>query len=194
MKKKVKTTKPLNSWSLFLVFLKVGTLVLGGGPIILVAFKNEIVEKKRWMTQEAFELKLPLVQSLPGAFGLNGAFMIGHLLLKKKGAFLGIIGILLPSILIVLGLNIFVSAQDAIPILLTKFLYGVNLAASALVFLMALDLVRHFYKKPIAIAIFLVTVIGVLFFKLSSLIFIGGAIVIGIVISFAKGGKSNDSH
>lgn len=191
MKKKVKTARPLTSWSLFLVFLKVGTLVLGGGPIILVAFRNEIVDKRQWMTAEDFDLKLPIVQSLPGPFGLNGAFMLGHLLLKKKGAFLGIIGILFPSTAIILVLNLFVSSQESIPVLLEKFLYGVNLAASGLVFLMALDLLRRFFKKIVPIAIFLVTLIGVFVFKLTSIIFIAMAIVIGILIAVI-GGKTDD--
>ena len=191
MNKKVKTDRPLTSRSLFLVFLKVGTLVLGGGPIILEAFRSEIVNMRQWMTAEEFALRLPIVQSLPGPFGLNGAFMLGHLLLKKKGALLGIIGILFPSTAIILVLNLLVSSQEFIPILSEKFLYGVNLAASGLVFLMALDLLRRFLKKKVPIAIFLITLIGVLVFKLTPLIFIAMAIIIGVLVALI-GGKTDD--
>ena len=191
MNKKAKINRPLTSRSLFLVFLKVGTLVLGGGPIILVAFKNEIVDIRQWMTVKEFNSRLPIVQSLPGPLGLNGAFILGRLLLKNKGAFLAVIGMLFPSTAIMLALNLLVSSKELMPILLEKFLYGVNLAASGLIFLIALDLLRVVFKKVFSIVIFLIALISILVFQLTPLIIIAMAIIVGVIVTLIRS-KTDD--
>ena len=39
-------------WSIFKTFFKVGTLLLGGGYVILPLLTSEIVEKKHWITSD----------------------------------------------------------------------------------------------------------------------------------------------
>lgn len=191
MNKKIKTVKPLTNWSLFLVFLKVGMLVLGGGPTILVAFKNEIVNIKQWMTEEEFDFKIPVIQSLPGPFGLNSAFMLGYFLLKSKGALLGIVCMLFPSIAIIWVFDLLINIKGLTPIFLEKFLYGVNLTASGLVFLMTISLLKRFLNKKFYVVIFLITLISISIFKLTPIIFIVMAIIVGFFMALI-GSKTDD--
>jgi len=87
---------------LFMTFSKIGTFTLGGGYAMVPVMEKEIVDKKKWLTQEEFVDILVVAQSTPGLFAIDMASHIGY---KFKGIFGGIVGALgvaAPSIVIIL--------------------------------------------------------------------------------------------
>ncbi|HRU32948.1 MAG TPA: chromate transporter, partial [bacterium] len=51
--------------SLFSVFFKIGAFTWGGGYAMLPLIKNEVVEKKRWISSDDFIDGIAVSQSLP---------------------------------------------------------------------------------------------------------------------------------
>lgn len=86
-------------YSIFKTFFKVGTLLLGGGYVILPLLTSELVDKKKWITSDELCEFYALGASLPGIIAANTAIFTGRKLLGRKGAVAATIGIVLPSFL-----------------------------------------------------------------------------------------------
>ena len=64
--------------------------------------EKEVVEKKKWLKSEEVTDVFALSQSVPGAIAINSATFIGHRISGIKGAIAAMIGISLPTFLIVM--------------------------------------------------------------------------------------------
>lgn len=88
---------------LALVFLKVGTVVFGGGFAAIPFLQHEVVDLRGWLTMKEFIDCVALGQLTPGPVAIMGAF-IGYKVLGLPGAVIATLGTFLPSALMLLGL------------------------------------------------------------------------------------------
>lgn len=94
-------------WNIFKTFFKIGTLLLGGGYVILPLLQSEICEKRGWATSEEIIEYFAISQSLPGIIAANMSIFMGHRLLGLKGSIAALSGVIAPAFLtIVLIANI----------------------------------------------------------------------------------------
>ena len=93
--------------SLFIIFLKIGAFTWGGGYAMLPLIKNEVVEKKKWITSSDFIDGIAVSQSIPGAIALNTATFVGNKISGKLGAIVAVIGAALPSFISIVVVSIF---------------------------------------------------------------------------------------
>lgn len=121
-------------WSIFKTFFKVGTLLLGGGYVILPLLTSEIVEKKHWITSDELCEFYALGASLPGIIAANTAIFTGRKLLGRKGAIAATIGIVLPSFLAIVLLASILSEIVDKPSVQHIF-WGVGIGVITLLFL-----------------------------------------------------------
>ena len=84
-------------YGIFITFFKVGTLLLGGGYVILPILTSELVEKKKWITADDLVEYYSISASLPGIIAVNTAIFTGRKLLGTKGAIAAISGMILPA-------------------------------------------------------------------------------------------------
>ncbi|MDO9706851.1 chromate transporter [Paracraurococcus lichenis] len=84
------------------VFTALGMASFGGG--LPGWMHREVVEKRRWMSEEAFLAGIALGQVLPGPNSVNLALYIGQQLRGWPGAACAFLGILGPPFLFILGL------------------------------------------------------------------------------------------
>lgn len=98
---------------LFIAFFKIGAFTFGGGYAMISVIENEVVGKKKWLSETDFVDMLAMVQSLPGPISINSSVYVGY---KQKGiwgALAAAIGTALPSFVIILLLAIvFTDIQD----------------------------------------------------------------------------------
>nr|WP_263326820.1 chromate transporter [Neobacillus sp. Marseille-Q6967] len=99
------------NWSVlfqvFWTFFRISPVTFGGGYAMVPSIVKEVVEKKKWLTDDDITEVIALSQSIPGAIGVNLATFIGFRIRGFKGALAAIIGVSLPTFLIVLTLGIF---------------------------------------------------------------------------------------
>lgn len=88
---------------LALVFLKVGTIVFGGGFAAIPFLQHEVVDLRGWLTMREFIDCVALGQLTPGPVAIMGTF-IGYKVLGLPGALIATLGTFLPSALMLLGL------------------------------------------------------------------------------------------
>lgn len=121
-------------WSIFKTFFKVGTLLLGGGYVILPLLTSEIVEKKHWITSDELCEFYAIGASLPGIIAANTAIFTGRKLLGRKGAIAATIGVVLPSFLAIVLLASILSEIVDKPSVQHIF-WGVGIGVITLLFL-----------------------------------------------------------
>ncbi|MGE7184958.1 chromate transporter [Peribacillus sp. NPDC006672] len=93
-------------FQLFWTFFKIAPVTFGGGFAMIPLIEKEVVEKREWLKSEEVTDVFALSQSVPGAVAINSATFIGHRIAGMKGAMAAMIGVTLPTFLIVLLLGI----------------------------------------------------------------------------------------
>jgi len=98
-------TSPPLAFSLFHNMLLAGTIIFGGGPVV-IPLLDQYVVKPGWVTSRDFLLGLAVQQGFPGP-NFNFAVYLGCLTLRNNpvlGAFLGCLGIFTPGLTIRTGI------------------------------------------------------------------------------------------
>ena len=87
---------------LFLAFTKIGLTSFGGG--LSGWLLREFVQRRHWLTEDAFMYGLAIAQAFPGINVVNLAIWIGYQLRGGKGALLGALGIAVPPMFVAIAL------------------------------------------------------------------------------------------
>jgi chromate transport protein ChrA len=140
---------PLN---IFATTHYVGSIIFGGGPVVVPLLQSFVVDGSAWMTNREFLLGLALINSLPGP-NFNIGVFCGCLALRATpgymwlGGLLGLLGIFAPGLLLMSGLiPLWNTYRKLEP--LQKFFTGVNAAAVGLVFAAVYILGRKSIVSP----------------------------------------------
>ncbi|TDP57739.1 chromate transporter [Aminicella lysinilytica] len=89
---------------LFWTFFKLGLFTIGGGMAMIPLMQGIIVDQKKWMTEEEIVDCLAVSQGLPGVIAINMATYIGHYKKGVLGAIVATIGVVLPSLVIIIAI------------------------------------------------------------------------------------------
>ena len=165
---------------LFLTFAKIGVCTFGGGYAMLPILQREVVEKKGWATEEELTDYFAVGQCTPGIIAVNTATFIGYKHKGVPGGILTTLGVVFPSLVII----------TAIPVV-QHALAGINAAVVALIASSVLKLAKSNLKDAVSAGIFLAGLALAFFLKLSPVILIVCAGVIGWVVYglIQKGGE-----
>ena len=88
--------------ALFWSFFKIGAFTFGGGYAMIPLIEREVIDNRRWVKREEFLDLLTLAQSAPGPIALNTAVFVGYQLRGLWGAVSAILGIVIPSFVVIL--------------------------------------------------------------------------------------------
>jgi chromate transporter len=89
-------------FKMFISFFKIGVVTFGGGYAMIPFIEDTVVNKNKWVSKEDFMDMLIVSQSLPGAMVINCCTFIGYRLGGVLGGIIGILGVALPSFIIIL--------------------------------------------------------------------------------------------
>lgn len=101
-------------WDVFLAMARVGIFGYGGGPSVIPLIQKEAVGAK-WMTAEEFAAALAMGNALPGPIATKMSAYIGYKVLAEAthnstlallGAVSGVLGMVVPSFILMLILGI----------------------------------------------------------------------------------------
>jgi chromate transporter len=126
---------------LALYFLRLGALGFGG-PIALVGYMHrDLVETRRWVSEDEYREGLALAQLSPGPLAAQLCFYLGYIRAGILGATLSGITFVLPSFLIVLALGWAYVRYGGLPWMQAVF-YGVGAAVIGLISRSAYNLAK----------------------------------------------------
>jgi chromate transporter len=135
-------------------FLKLGTIGFGG-PVALVGFMHrDLVERRRWVTEDTYRLALAFAQIMPGPLAAQCAIALGYFEQGFLGAALISLAFVLPSFVMVVALSVAYVAFGGLWWMQALF-YGIGAAVIAIIAIAAYKLSRTTNKRdPLLWAIF----------------------------------------
>lgn len=89
-------------FDMFVTFASVGVLTFGGGYAMLPMLQREVVDKRSWATEDEIADYYAIGQSTPGIIALNVATFIGYKRKGLPGAIFASLGIVFPSLVIIM--------------------------------------------------------------------------------------------
>jgi len=151
--------------SLFVEFLLIGAVSFGGG---IVAYEKILLtEKKKWLSQDEFMAALAISQTMPGLNSVNLAVLAGDKLRGGIGAFVAMLGLILPGALFVMIAGYAYSEGQDHPVV-DLLLAGIAAAATGLLAAITYKIGANHFKqiKPLLIIIATFVLMSVLHLSL----------------------------
>jgi chromate transporter len=127
-------------------FLKLGTIGFGG-PVALVGFMHrDLVEQRRWITEDTYKLSLALAQIMPGPLAAQTAIAIGYFEGGVIGATLVGLTFIIPSFLMVVAISLAYVAYGGLWWMQALF-YAIGATVIAIIAIAAYKLARSTNKR-----------------------------------------------
>ena len=176
---------PISNWGIFLSFLKIGSLLFGGGYVLLAFLKSEFEVRLGWLTNQQLLDAIAAGQITPGPVSSSATF-VGYLLGGWPAALLATLGMFLPSFILIALLARFLPLFRKSP-WAGAFLDGVNISALGLMAGVTILLGQAAIIDWFTIVLALIAVFLVFRFKFSSAWLILGGGVVGVVYKMIVG-------
>ena len=87
---------------LFLTFMRIGAFTFGGGYAMLSLIQKEVVDNKKWASEEEVLDYYAVAQCTPGVIAVNISTFIGYKKAGVLGAIIATFGVILPSLVIIM--------------------------------------------------------------------------------------------
>lgn len=173
-------------WPLLSFFLKIGTLIFGGGLVIIPLLEFEVVERLGWLTHTEFLNGVAIGQLSPGPVVLTAAF-VGYKVAGVLGALVATVGIFAPSFaFIMVGAPLLLKLRQNL--WAKGFLKGVKPAVLGAIAAAIAPLSRSAFLQPTplltgsAILIGLIALAGLIRFNLPTWQLVLGGAAIGLLL------------
>ncbi|UMZ75429.1 chromate transporter [Natranaerofaba carboxydovora] len=139
---------------LFITFLRLGAFTFGGGYAMLPLIKRDIVEKENWLDEGEFLDALTISQSVPGAVAINTAIYTGYKIKGTPGAFVCLLGVIIPSFTIILLIAMYFLRFQEVGIVNKAFM-GIRPGVVGLIFAAVISIGKPILTQKKSIIIFL---------------------------------------
>jgi chromate transporter len=166
--------------SLFLVFLKIGSVLFGSGYVLLAFLRADLVVRRGWLTEGQLLDAVAVGQVTPGPVFTTATF-VGYVLGGLRGAVVATVGIFLPAFLFVALSGPIVPRIRRSPVA-GAFLDGVNVGSIALMALVTAQLARAAIVDPWTAAIAAASALLLLRFRASPAWLVPAGGVLGLVL------------
>ena len=173
---------PVSLREAFWYWLKLGFISFGGPAGQIALMHEELVEKRRWISEQRFLHALNYCMLLPGPEATQLAVYIGWLLHRTAGGIMAGVLFVLPSLLILIGLTWVYLAFGTLPVI-AGILYGIKPAVVAIVISAAWRIGSRSLKNGWLIAIAVTAFLAIAVFQLPF-----PAIVLAAALAGAIGG------
>ncbi|MDD4056952.1 MAG: chromate transporter [Bacilli bacterium] len=166
--------------SLFITFLKIGAFTFGGGYAMIPLIQHEMVEKKKWLTNEEMVDIIAIAESTPGVLAVNTATFVGYKIGKFWGSFFATLGVILPSMIIITIISVFFEDFLKYEYVIYAF-KGIRACVAALILHAALRIAKHFPKTAFSYILVVVALVASIILQIRTTYIILFGLAIGIV-------------
>ena len=174
-----------NLLNLYFSFAKIGTFTIGGGLAMMPMMQAELIEKRKWITDEELIDYYAVGQSTPGIVAVNVATFVGYKQMGIIGGIFATLGMVTPSLVIIMVLAGLINSINDFPII-QKALKGINVAVAALLTSTIINFMKKTIKKFTNAIFMLISFLLVFVFKLPSFWIILFALLIGVVLTYLE--------
>ena len=162
-------------------FFKMGLFTFGGGYAMLPLLQREVVDKKGWATEEQLLDYYAIGQSTPGIIAVNTASFVGYFQAGIVGSISATLGLVLPSIIIILSIASILGQYMDLAVLQHAFA-GIRVAVSALVSISVYRLGKVGIVDTFTLVWTILTFVAIAFLNISPLWIVLASFVVGNLI------------
>ncbi len=149
---------------------------------MLPMLQRELVEKKKWVTEEEILDYFAIGQCTPGVIAVNTATFVGSRKAKVPGGIVATLGVVAPSLIIITVIAAVLSSFAEIPAVRNAFA-GIRIAVCVLIINSVVKLLKKSVVDKLTAAVFvLVAVCAIVFRNISPVVFIVVAGLLGILV------------
>ena len=174
---------------LFLAFARIGGLTFGGGYAMLPMLQREVVENKKWATEAELMDYYAVGQCIPGVIAVNTAVFVGNKVRGILGAIAASLGVISPSIVIIVAIAAFIQSFSELEIVQNAFA-GIRVAVCVLILTAVMKLFKKAIVDKFTFILFAIVFGLTVFVDISPIIFVIIAAIAGIVVKCMKEGKA----
>ena len=175
-------------FDLFWTFCKIGALTFGGGYAMLPLIQREIVENKKWSTEKEILDYYAVGQCTPGVIAVNTGTFIGYKLRGIIGGIVATLGVIFPSIVLILIIATFLQNLSDLAIVQSAFA-GIRVAVVALIITTVLKLIKSSIKDYLGVIIAIIAFVISAFIGLSPVYVVIAAALTGFISKGLRGDK-----
>ncbi|HDQ13317.1 MAG TPA: chromate transporter [Sediminispirochaeta sp.] len=177
-------------WELFAIFFRIGLFSIGGGYVMLPMLRREMVETRRWLSDEELLNYYAIGQATPGIIAINTATFVGYKRRGVPGAIAATAGMVGSSLIIITVIAMFFARMQENPVVQRAF-QGVRVAVAMLLSFTVFSLIRKTSKGLGALLVTGAAFVAVALFDLSPIPVLIVAGIIG-VLAFGKKPEQGD--
>jgi chromate transporter len=174
-------TKPVGFWEAFWFWVKLGFINFGGPAGQIAIMHRELVERKRWISEQQYLRTLNFCMLLPGPEAQQVATYIGWRLHGTQGGVVAGAFFVIPSVFVLLLLSYLAVAYSDVPAI-TGLLYGVQPVVIAIVVEAVLRIGRRALNHPALVVFSVASFVAIYFLSVPFPAVVAAAAVLGVVL------------
>lgn len=167
--------------SLFLTFARIGAFTFGGGYAMLPMLQREVVQSRKWATEDEVLDYFAIGQCTPGVIFVNTATFIGYKRKGIPGAIFATAGSVFPSLCIIMVIAAVLTNFAHLPVVQNAF-GGIRVVVGVLI----INAVSGMWKKSVVdklgIILAIISFVVATFVDISPVWLVLLGAVIGIVV------------
>lgn len=175
---------PFSLKGLFLVFLKIGAVLFGGGYVLVAFLRSNLVQGLGWISERQLLDAIAMGQVTPGPISTAATFL-GYILGGFRGATVATVAIFLPAFALVAITGPFVPRLRRSP-QAGAVLDGINVAALAIIVVVAWQLGRSAIVDWTTLAIAVVSGFLLIRYRVNSAWLVMGGAALGLVAAAVR--------
>ena len=173
---------------LFLTFARIGGFTFGGGYAMLPMLQKELVDKKKWTTEESLMDYYAIAQCTPGVIAVNTATLVGYRLKGSSGGIVATLGVVFPSLVIITIIAAVLTNFAELTVVKNAFV-GIRACVCALILDAVIKLGKKAIKDGWGIAIGIIVFVLTCFFDVSPIILVLCSALAGLLLQGRKVSK-----
>ena len=166
--------------SLFVTFFKIGLFTFGGGYAMIPLIQREIVENKKWISDDDILEIIAIAESTPGPIAINSATFVGFKVAGFWGSFCATFGVVLPSFVIILLISFLLKNFSDYKGVKYAF-YGIRAGVLSLLCKAVWTMYKKVKKSAVGYILMALAFIAVAVFDINVLIVIVACAVTGLI-------------
>lgn len=173
-------------WQLFKTFFTIGLISFGGGYAMIPVIELEVT-KNGWMSIQQFTDIIAIAGMSPGPIATNSAVFVGYQTAGLSGAIVSALGMVLPSLIIILIISMFFSKVNKNSNVQAAF-YGLRPIIVGLIFYAAIkfaisnEIIGPISLRTLAtLSIFALSLLALIKFRIHPAFVIISAGIVGVI-------------
>jgi chromate transporter len=163
-----------------LLFLRLGFTAFGGPAAHIAMMRQEVVQRRKWISDERFMDLLGVINLIPGPNSTQLAIYLGYMRVGWPGLIVGGICFIGPAMLMVMTLAWLYVRYGALPAV-DGLLYGIKAVVIAIIAFALWGLARGVLKDRVLVATALVALVLYLLGINGLLLIVAGGICVGLL-------------